>query len=120
MTASLRKPLAVAVLVLGVAAAIGAPRPAAAKGCWEGIIVGAVVGHLAGHHAVLGAVAGCAVGKIAYGDYQKYKADHPNVTFKEYLAGNKDKYRSMLTSYAGGKATVEGGGSETPPSAQSQ
>jgi hypothetical protein len=123
MTATLRKPLAVAVLVLGIAAGgVGGPHPAAAKGCWEGIVVGAVVGHLAGHHAILGAVAGCAIGKIAYGDWQKYKVDHPDVTFKQYLAANKDKYRDMLTSYAGGNATVEGGSGETtaPGAAKSQ
>jgi hypothetical protein len=116
MTATLQKPFAVAALVLGVAVAgASGPRPAAAAGCWEGILIGAIVGHLAGHHAILGAVAGCAIGKIAYGDWQKYKVDHPDVTFKQYLAANKDKYREMLTSYAGGKATVEGGSGETAP-----
>jgi hypothetical protein len=121
-TSRIRKPFAIAALALGVAmaAVIGGTRPAAAKGCWEGILVGAIVGHLAGHHAILGAVAGCAIGKIAYGDWQKYKVDHPDVTFKQYLAANKDKYREMLTSYAGGKATVEGGGSETASPPQSQ
>jgi hypothetical protein len=115
---SVRKPFAAAVLALGLAAATGAPRPAAAAGCWEGIIVGAIVGHLAGHHAVLGAVAGCAVGKIAYGDWKKYKVDHPDVSFKQYLAANKDKYQGMLTSYAGGNAKVESGSQAAPPQSQ--
>lgn len=120
-TGCIRKLAVGTTLALAVAAAgSGGSRPAAAKGCWQGILVGAIVGHLAGHHAILGAVAGCAIGKIAYGDWQKYKVDHPDVTFKQYLEANKDKYKEMLTSYAGGKANVEGGGEAAAPPPKTQ
>jgi hypothetical protein len=114
----IRKWTAVATLALGISAgATGIElRPANAAGCWQGMVVGAVVGHLAGHHAVLGLVAGCAIGKIAYGEWTRYKVNHPDVSFKQYLAQNKDKYQDMLTAYAGGNATVEGSGQPAPKS----
>jgi len=117
-TGRIGKLTAVAMLTLGLSiagTAIGS-RPATAAGCWQGMVVGAIVGHLAGHHAVLGLVAGCAIGKIAYGEWTRYKVNHPDVSFKQYLAQNKDKYQDMLTAYAGGNATVEGGGQPAPRS----
>jgi hypothetical protein len=119
-TRRIRNLAAVAALALGVSttASTSGSTPAVAAGCWQGMVAGAIIGHLAGHHAVLGLVAGCAIGKIAYGDWQKYKADHPGVTFNQYLTQNKDKYRDMLTSYAGGNATVEGGSHSPAPNSQ--
>lgn len=116
-TGRIRKRTAGAMLALAVAAVtVIGPRPATAAGCWQGMVVGAVVGHLAGHHAVLGLVAGCAIGKIAYGEWRKYKVDHPDVSFKQYLAQNKDKYKEMMGAYAGGDTAVEGGAQQEPKS----
>jgi hypothetical protein len=92
-TGRISKQIAIAVLALGVSTAAIGPRPAIAAGCWQGMAVGAIVGHLAGHHAVLGLIAGCAIGKIAYGEWTKYKVNHPDVSFKQYLSQNKDKYK---------------------------